>query len=50
MMANATQAVIEHMARGELTIEATELGFEDIPQGLERLHDGGVIGRLVAVP
>lgn len=50
MMPGATEAVLGHMANGELTIEATELDFEQIPEGLDRLHKGGVIGRLVAVP
>lgn len=48
MMPDATEAVLRHMERGELEIQASEIGFEDIPQGLERLHAGGVIGRLVA--
>lgn len=46
----ATEAVIVHMARGELEIEASALPFEDIPEGLERLRRGGVVGRLVATP
>jgi propanol-preferring alcohol dehydrogenase len=44
-----TQAVIDHMARGELELQANEIGFDEIPAGLERLKRGGVIGRLVAV-
>lgn len=49
-MPGATEAVIGHMARGELEIEASTIGFEDIPAGLERLKQGGVVGRLVATP
>jgi propanol-preferring alcohol dehydrogenase len=47
-MPGATQGVLRHMERGELEIAATTMGFEDIPQALERLREGGVIGRLVA--
>jgi alcohol dehydrogenase, propanol-preferring len=36
------------MARGELAIEATTIGFDAIPDGLERLARGGVVGRIVA--
>ena len=41
-------AVLGYMQRGELTIEAATIGFEQIPEGLERLERGGVIGRIVA--
>lgn len=44
----ATEAVIAHLAKGELEIEATTIGFEEIPAGLKRLEEGGVVGRLVA--
>ncbi|MCB2077099.1 MAG: alcohol dehydrogenase catalytic domain-containing protein [Novosphingobium sp.] len=50
MMQGATQAVLAHMANGELTIEASTLPFEEIPEGLDRLAAGGVVGRLVATP
>lgn len=50
MMPGATEAVIAHMANGELEIEASTLPFEGIPGGLDRLEKGGVVGRLVAVP
>lgn len=46
--AGDTERVIKHIADGDLTIEATSIGFDDIPSGLERLQRGGVIGRLVA--
>jgi len=49
-MPGATEAVIAHMAKGELEIEATAIPFDQIPQGLERLEKGGVVGRLVAEP
>lgn len=45
-----TAAVLGYMARGELAIAATTIGFDDIPEGLERLARGGVIGRIVAMP
>jgi len=48
MMPNATEAVIAHMAAGELEIAANTVGFDDIPESLERLRRGGVVGRLVA--
>ncbi|MEZ5742585.1 MAG: zinc-binding dehydrogenase [Sphingomonadaceae bacterium] len=45
-----TAAVLALMARGGLEIEATAIGFDDIPAGLGRLAKGGVVGRLVAEP
>lgn len=49
-MPGATEAVLAHMAAGELEIEATPIGFDEIPDGLKRLEQGGVVGRLVAEP
>ncbi len=43
-----TAAVLQHMNKGELRIEASTIGFADIPEGLARLERGGVIGRIVA--
>lgn len=43
-----TAAVLEFMARGELEIAATAIGFDAIPSGLDRLERGGVVGRIVA--
>ncbi|MBT2523353.1 zinc-binding dehydrogenase [Arthrobacter sp. ISL-28] len=43
------QEVIDLMASGELTVRAAEIGFDDIPDGLDRLKRGEVTGRLVAV-
>jgi propanol-preferring alcohol dehydrogenase len=43
-----TAAVLSHMAKGELTIQASTIGFDEIPDGLERLKCGGVVGRIVA--
>lgn len=43
-----TAAVLDLMARGDLVIEASTIGFDAIPDGLERLKRGGVIGRIVA--
>ena len=45
-----TSSVLGYMARGDLTIQASMIGFEDIPGGLERLKRGGVVGRIVATP
>ncbi|MFV8816451.1 zinc-binding dehydrogenase [Haliea sp. E17] len=43
-----TRAVLDFMAAGELTIQASTIGFGEIPEGLERLARGGVVGRIVA--
>jgi propanol-preferring alcohol dehydrogenase len=43
-----TAAVLGYMRKGELTIEATTIGFDEIPDGLKRLERGGIIGRIVA--
>jgi len=43
-----TAAVLGMMAAGELTIPATTIGFDEIPEGLARLERGGVVGRIVA--
>lgn len=42
------QPVLSHMAAGELTIHTETITFEDIPDAIERLRIGGVVGRLVA--
>jgi propanol-preferring alcohol dehydrogenase len=41
-------AVLRHMKRGELEIAASTVGFDDIPGALERLKQGGAVGRIVA--
>jgi propanol-preferring alcohol dehydrogenase len=41
-------AVYRYFATGRLTPVITEITFEEIPEGLERLRRGEVIGRLVA--
>lgn len=41
--------IYEFMASGQLTPQLTEIPFDEIPQGLEKLHAGEVQGRLVAV-
>jgi propanol-preferring alcohol dehydrogenase len=46
----AIAAVLAHMQKGELEIAASTVGFQDIPKSLERLRQGGVVGRLVATP
>jgi propanol-preferring alcohol dehydrogenase len=43
-----TEDVLRLMGEG-LRITTTEVGFDDIPEGIERLHSGGVRGRLVAI-
>lgn len=43
-----TAAVLGYMGKGDLVIEVTTIAFSEIPEGLERLEQGGVIGRLVA--
>jgi len=41
-------AVYELISSGDLKPAVTVIGFDDIPDGIERLHQGKVIGRLVA--
>ncbi|MEW1982540.1 zinc-binding dehydrogenase [Citricoccus sp. NPDC079358] len=41
-------AVLKMIADGDLTITSADIGFDDIPEGLDRLAKGGVVGRLVA--
>ena len=43
-----TAAVLGFMEKGALTIEVSTIGFNEIPEGLERLARGGVVGRIVA--
>src|SRR5262249_51171261 len=45
---SGVEAVLGYIARGALSIATTTIGFDDIPEGLERLEKGGVIGRIVA--
>lgn len=42
-------AMLGWIAAGDLHIETTEIGFEDIPEGIARLARGEVKGRLVAI-
>ncbi|MCB0881466.1 MAG: zinc-binding dehydrogenase [Thermoleophilia bacterium] len=42
-------ALYELMSRGELVPALTEITFDEIPDGLERLRRGDVRGRLVAI-
>ncbi|MBH1960316.1 MAG: zinc-binding dehydrogenase [Flavobacteriia bacterium] len=37
------------MAEGKMNADLTEIKFEEVAEGLERLHKGGVKGRLVAL-
>lgn len=41
--------VYEYLATGELNPTLTKITFDEIPEGLEKLHKGEVIGRLVAM-
>lgn len=41
-------SVYRMMASGDLNPEIIEIGFEEISEGLEKLHAGGVKGRMVA--
>lgn len=41
--------IYNYFSTGELEATITEITFDQIPEGLERLHMGGVVGRLVAV-
>ncbi len=43
------EAVIGHMAAGELAIHTEFVTFDEIPAAIQRLADGGVVGRLVAM-
>lgn len=45
----ACAEVLTHMMNKDLQIEATPITFDEIPEGLERLRAGGVVGRLVAM-
>lgn len=40
--------VLTMIGDGDLTIESADIGFDEIPVGLQRLAKGGVTGRLVA--
>jgi alcohol dehydrogenase, propanol-preferring len=39
---------LAHMEKGELEIAVSTVTFDEIPDALERLRQGGVVGRLVA--
>lgn len=41
--------VYKYFSAGELDAAIEEITFNQIPEGLDRLHAGGVVGRLVAV-
>lgn len=43
------EAVIDLMANGDLSIQATTTDFDGIPAAVERLKYGDVVGRIVAV-
>lgn len=44
-----TVDVFRLLGEGALEIHTQHIGFDDIPAGLDRLHHGGVQGRLIAV-
>lgn len=41
--------VYEYLATGKLEPTITTIGFDDIPDGLDKLAKGEVVGRLVAL-
>jgi len=41
--------VIDLIAKGDLSIHASTTTFEEIPEAIERLKGGDVIGRIVAL-
>lgn len=43
------QGVYDYFATGKIDPTVIEIGFDDIPDGLQRLHDGAVAGRVVAL-
>ncbi len=47
--AGILEGVLAHMAAGDLAIKTEGVGFDEIPEALERLAGGGLIGRLVAL-
>ena len=42
------QGVYDFLATGQLDPTITEITFDDIPDGIDRLAKGQVVGRLVA--
>ena len=45
----ALESVLALMANGNLTIHGTSIGFDEIPNAIERLKSGHVVGRIAAV-
>ena len=43
------EAVIDLMVKGDLSIHTTTTSFDDIPEAIEWLKNGDVLGRMVAV-
>jgi alcohol dehydrogenase, propanol-preferring len=43
------QPVIDLIASGDLSIQATTTTFEQMPEAIERLKHGDALGRIVAV-
>jgi propanol-preferring alcohol dehydrogenase len=43
------EELYEYVESGDLAPEVTQIGFDDIPQGLEDLEENKVTGRLVAL-
>ena len=44
------EGLYELLSAGDLDPVTTDISLEDIPEGLDKLRRGEVIGRLVAVP
>ena len=43
------QGVYGYFATGQIDPAITPISFNEIPDGLQRLHDGGVVGRMVVI-
>ncbi len=43
------QGVYDYFATGQIDPAITEISFDEIPEGLQRLHEGGVVGRMVVI-
>jgi propanol-preferring alcohol dehydrogenase len=43
------QGVYGYFATGQIDPAITPISFDEIPDGLQRLHDGGVVGRMVVI-
>lgn len=44
------ESVLALMSGGDLEIVGSRIAWDEIPDGIDRLREGGVVGRLVAIP